>query len=788
MFDASVSPNPLGTMDCSQWVSGLASAQALPSQLLEALLENGLLDPRRLAVLGSDSDEELGCMVAGIMGWDPESEQVQDTVLHFRALLEEVQGIASKAHRASSAVPTFDRAAAVIVAGQTRLKSLSVQAMKAVTPKLAVTPPSGLKWPTRRAQALARAGDSKAAREEVEDTERGRWAMKLFKALKDAGAPSVEGMPDDVGMTVVRRRFAKGLRASTLRAKVRTAVKVALWTERALGTPWLSSSGDLCTYLADRADEPCARSVFGTVRAAVAFFEGAAGFPPEVRFAHSEDVTAIVKELQLEVSKNKGRPHKRAKQILVSMVCAWEEIVMQEDIPIFPRAYAWLKLTGVWASLRSDDILGIDPLSIKLDEAGLTMKLLRTKTSGPGKKDEVLTAYVSAGAYLVHPGWIKVGVQLWKALHFDRDFFLGPPSRDLSRMLPSVASYEDRSAMTKALATYMLSLQATPLFHSHHAYFFWTEHSPRATVPTWAALANIPKEVRRRLGRWKSPAEECEELYVRQEKMLVVKTQNTLADMIRQFGSLQEGQPKPDVLGENEVLDELEVFLKNAGVGEDDVLVTIENLRFFDRFTTQGSSEQAPHSPPQELGDEVGDTLPDSMVDIAPADFYVGEDPTQDQQGDEADFVEDSEWPQDEEAAGALIAKALDKAEADRVLSEAGFKGFGEISDPEDEEVWEPEDVPGQLDYVISISGKKGFRRLHRVGWCWRTPSMDYKVASFSTEPPPLGTYDALCKQCWPGQDIDKDMTPAALSTATEPGSPSTSSSSGMSDAEVESE
>ena len=54
--------------------------------------------------------------------------------------------------------------------------------------------------------------------------------------------------------------------------------------------------------------------------------------------------------------------------------------------------------------------------------------------------------------------------------------------------------------------------------------------------------------------------------------------------------------------------------------------------------------------------------------------------------------------------------------------------------------------------YVLSVQNKSGFRRLHRIGACWRKPGVDYenfRVLGFDL--PPASAYDAVCKGCFSG-------------------------------------
>ena len=63
-------------------------------------------------------------------------------------------------------------------------------------------------------------------------------------------------------------------------------------------------------------------------------------------------------------------------------------------------------------------------------------------------------------------------------------------------------------------------------------------------------------------------------------------------------------------------------------------------------------------------------------------------------------------------------------------------------------------------DYVVSVSGHFGFRRLHRIGACWRVPGKDYACYTVYGATIPIEfDFDACCKQCWPANAhaMDKD-------------------------------
>ncbi len=82
----------------------------------------------------------------------------------------------------------------------------------------------------------------------------------------------------------------------------------------------------------------------------------------------------------------------------------------------------------------------------------------------------------------------------------------------------------------------------------------------------------------------------------------------------------------------------------------------------------------------------------------------------------------------------------------------------------------EPEVPKIGSGYVVSVSGKKGLRRLHRWGWCHRVPGVDYrKFVEYGDRCPGADLYDDFCHQCWRGggrpsaeADVEDDQSVAS--------------------------
>ena len=190
-----------------------------------------------------------------------------------------------------------------------------------------------------------------------------------------------------------------------------------------------------------------------------------------------------------------------------------EAAVRDLDRPLYHRAFAWYRLFRHWASLRWDDTQGLAPGSLERRARGVFALLDRTKTSGPGKRQDVLPVFVSEEAYVRYP-WLDLGLALWLEgpLSFSRDYFLPLPSPDFEGALEIRAKYSDAAGFSRALfGTFALPSGRAILTPA--AGRFWTEHSDRAGLDGWCMALKVPEPERSFLGRW--VAKSSTDTYVR---------------------------------------------------------------------------------------------------------------------------------------------------------------------------------------------------------------------------------------------------------------------------------
>eukprot|EP00971_Amphidinium_carterae_P305936 6079622-Amphidinium_carterae.1 len=205
-----------------------------------------------------------------------------------------------------------------------------------------------------------------------------------------------------------------------------------------------------------------------------------------------------------------GREEPRRAPLFALAMMASLELYVTSTRPKYKRALAWVRLVKCWGCLRSDDIMGVSPTQVVLTGQGLTLTLIRTKTSGPGKRHKILYAHVDSRCTLVHTDWLAVGARLWQAWASNRDHFLLHPTSDLesvtSRMATpdNVASY-GRLILQELLVPVKTSVAweegPTPLLPPTTV-GFWTEHSERHWLPSMSTQTDVPDAHRDIGGRW----------------------------------------------------------------------------------------------------------------------------------------------------------------------------------------------------------------------------------------------------------------------------------------------
>lgn len=548
-------------------------------------------------------------------------------------------------------------------------------------------------WP--RASAARRHSVNKPLLREKWARLAGDFVLAGGDAFPAGQVIATSSSPEELGS-----KLCAGRRASTIRKRLRECLRLQRWLHDCCSpsTHWLKGAmgtGQLIDYMLDRAREPCAPSVPQAVVTAVEFVEAIGGLALADRHRRHGMVQALSKELLVELAQGcLAQAKQKAPPLLLAMLTSMEKLVMNKTEPPYARLYAWCKLLRHWMALRWSDLLSMPPRLALMNEAGLEVTITSTKTTGPGKKVELLKAYVSRGAWLLEEGWLETGWLLFTGPSGGRDFFLPLPGRGEKVLSDKEPTYMDACGVSRKINGCLMELKTERrpdgLLHTvrdergNHRHLLlpgvqtlWTEHGDRSTLVNWAARLGMPLEVRNALGRW-SPQGSDE--YLRTTRSTVLDTQNVLGERLRRA-------PEGDPMGEEDTLARLRVHLTEKGFHEELIDEQLRRLRSW-RVPEAGA------------------------------------------------FLELRELDVDGFALVGAVAPGTPKV------------------DSSDEDVGAGLEVPQDGEWVISQARQGKARTLHQVGRCWRLPGRHYRWFAETTEDMALlgaagGRYEHACRDCF---------------------------------------
>ena len=567
-------------------------------------------------------------------------------------------------------------------------------------------------WPNRLERRLSHAKED-AQREKLEEEERTRQINKLVALLTKAGLMAEESLREGAASAWLTRRRAMGRRANTLRAHVRLGEKMFEFNSGSLGQIWFKDISQVMDYIAGRLEEPCGKSVPASIYAALKFLEASAEMPHHERM--SED--PILMNFMAEIGKSGwwvSRSRVSANRLVLGIVLCWEFLVLEMSEAGYIRLFAWFKLVKLWAMLRWSDTQGVPPMRMRwTKEDGLEGEIVRSKTTGAGRRVEVQKFFVGNNAFLLGPHWLEVGFELFEkygkeARSEKRDFMMPRPNKALDGFRESMVNYSDAMSMSRALLRELKAPMRDggnmqELVIEDEVGGFWSEHSERVTMASWAGALGIKQEVIKRWGRWRPS---IDEEYVKTTKLLVVKAQAEVATRMK-------AELGKDLVGDEEVLQDLEKRLQERKVPPEIIKKQMKRMRYPQRIRQEAMLGVA---------DGVRSRVPDEEV-TSPADSV----------GEKVDLVE---WELD-------------------------------LPDPTLE--------VGIGTYVLSVVGRAKRRTLHQVGGCYRIPGVDYKDFVVVGEVrPELKPGERLCGTCFGRKDKDftegemAEMVPSSDSSSTD--------------------
>jgi hypothetical protein len=512
--------------------------EAIPAEVKIVLNRNGqgVSTPRIVAGMAVDCDDAADWAIQMV-------DQVPggacgDLALRLWRYVEAAQDAVSKRPRVRRAEDLIEGVGRVEMQDRERRRLRETQYQ---ADRVAVAAAAGR---TRRQQDQAgkAEGDTLTAdaRAQAEQREKLRWTKLVVDLMVEAGLPRVAAAGQTMNPEGALLMCTGASRARTIRARARRWKRVRDWLMAAYRIPWPETAAQFIDYLGELRAQPCKRTEPRSALSALAYMEARGDVPLERRLSCSEFVLSVVNAMTLELSMTTAPPQK-APSVFMIQVVAMELYVVDEEHPLLLRAYCWVKLVKIWAGLRGDDTRGILPSELRLHPSGLEGMLDRTKTSGPGRRVRWLPFFVARQAYLAVGDWLSIGFALWggKLLSFQRDYLVPIPTADYASVRRAPASYEDMARWSRAVLRELRKPRwekdvgwketSLPLYPPEVA-LYWTEHSERNVLNSWAAVLGHSKDDRDYIGRW---VPEQSDDYMRTARAKVFAVQSQVSAAIR---------------------------------------------------------------------------------------------------------------------------------------------------------------------------------------------------------------------------------------------------------------
>ena len=402
----------------------------------------------------------------------------------------------------------------------------------------------------------------------VEEQETKRWALTIAALIKDAELPAATVAAQTADPESTWLRLCGNRRARTLRQSARTWTKVTEWLGLAYGETWPSSFTRLIDYMEERAQEDCGHTMPGSVLSALQLMEAVGGVPPEERMGSSPLLNNVVRNLAAQLASG-ARPKRSAPLYTVAMVISAEVLVCDPTANEVSRVLAFVFLLMIWCALRTDDALWIDKSRLYLSDIGLRGVLMRSKTSGAGRRVRELPIFIVRTTSLSGHDWLQTGMELYQrvAADFPGVQFLCTPRRDLEgftrKYLVAATLMGWLHWLTLQLRTPrrlagMWQVDPEDALVDVELGARWGGHSARHCLPSWAAAIGIDGERRAFVGRWKAGVEVDHNTYVLTARQIVHGVQEEV------MKAMCTGEPKSFM--EVEVMADLVQYANERGI------------------------------------------------------------------------------------------------------------------------------------------------------------------------------------------------------------------------------
>ena len=367
-------------------------------------------------------------------------------------------------------------------------------------------PPKGIK--ARRSKKAPSTGQV-FTREQLEMEEKKRWEGQLIRILMEGQTPAYElALKTQDPQQAISRLIGK-TRASTLKGYLKKWMKMVCWLQRAIGQCWPRDLELVLDYIEVIAEDLHPTVPQSTLQA-LQWVEKAGGYRGEDAIFYHPSIVRAFDNLTVEAG-TLAKAKKQAPRYPFVFLAAAELFATNISTPIMKRIHAGSLLFRSYGTLRFDDLQNMDRLKIRKVGSIYVTELLKSKTSGPGKRNPELPVAISANTTLLETDWLLRFLEdLEESNPGKSDFLLFSSTYDGSSARPKMKTFEESSADTRQIASFLKipTLRNGKWVMSEEPVIpqccigAIKEHGGRAVLPSMAIFTEPEKSKRDMLGKW----------------------------------------------------------------------------------------------------------------------------------------------------------------------------------------------------------------------------------------------------------------------------------------------
>ena len=385
----------------------------------------------------------------------------------------------------------------------------------------------------------------RGARATEEARLRKEYALRLAAVFQEADLPVCKILAGVSDAEEAWPRLFGTRRAKTLRNRHRSWEKFREWLIFSRERVYPKGVADVLDFAAERFREGCGKTVLESFQASLTVIETVGRVPESSQISQDPTWQAQLKSYTADLVASSA-PEQPAHMFTTCMLVALEVLVCTTDEPPYLRALGFVVLLMVWGSLRADDVQGLLPQTMQLDERGLSIELARSKTTGPDRRTRSVKVFIERRISLTGRDWLREGFSLWRDFDHPRDYLVLKANNDFSEPV-------EKPVSASTVALYVRKVLSTlktpkregkvwkangqrPLLPGHTPSLF-TGHSARNYLSSVGAAIGVDPRELDYLGRWKVGGEGSA-TYIRTSRQIVHRLQLHIAE------ALVTGQPK----------------------------------------------------------------------------------------------------------------------------------------------------------------------------------------------------------------------------------------------------